>query len=486
MPQNLVDVSQFDAAVTVPVDGDVRNAASVQTGFQNVANRTRYISNLIANGLIQAQPVASIAALTALPAPTTNALAFVPFWGLYVFDTASTAAAMSNHVIVPASAPASGRWKNAEAPYVALGGAGGTVPQWQIPIPNAMNVMPIVKQLNAGPYTVTTLGAYTDSGVASDPITCLAGDVLEVEAWGSLRNDNVNGNMVQARIVGNNGVSNIALNGVVTLQPNMNANIAGQAPFYLSEVYTAAAATYTFKIQLFIPNLAGASGSLLGPIVWKTKQYRPLRTDRRASGFRFLRAQVAPLRIATARELRAHGSGAWRARHRQRRAGDARSVRALIGGRPSGAAASSARPSAGAGPRAERASAAYVVRCLDAGVAPDRRAALRVRAADTIAHVRAPDGQWSAGDARTVRASHASARTGASLAATRCPAGRSGSTRAASALRGATCTRRADTRAEPAPGRVTRLRPGRSARTRTRDLNARDADAAAGAGRSGA
>jgi len=280
MPLNLTDVNQFDAAVTVPVDGDVRNAASVQTGLQNLANRTRYISNLIANGIIQAQPVASLAALALLPPPTTNVLAFVPFWGLYTFDTASTSAALSNHIIVPSSGPASGRWKNAEAPYVALGGAGGATPQWQIPVPNALNVLPIVKQLAGGAYTVTTLGVYTDSGVASDPITCLAGDVLEVEAWGSLRNDNANGNLVQARIVGNNGTSNIALNSVVTLQPNTSTNVAAQAPFYLSEVYTAAAATYTFKIQLFIPNLAGASGSLLGPIVWKTKQYRPLRTNR--------------------------------------------------------------------------------------------------------------------------------------------------------------------------------------------------------------
>ncbi len=41
MPTNLTDVSTFTDPVAVPVDGDVRNAASVQTPFQALANRTR-------------------------------------------------------------------------------------------------------------------------------------------------------------------------------------------------------------------------------------------------------------------------------------------------------------------------------------------------------------------------------------------------------------------------------------------------------------
>ena len=40
MSKNLVDVSTYDAAITVPADADARNAASVETAFQSLANRS--------------------------------------------------------------------------------------------------------------------------------------------------------------------------------------------------------------------------------------------------------------------------------------------------------------------------------------------------------------------------------------------------------------------------------------------------------------
>lgn len=45
MPKNLTDTSAFTDPIVVPVDSDPRNSASVETGFQGLANRTRYLLN---------------------------------------------------------------------------------------------------------------------------------------------------------------------------------------------------------------------------------------------------------------------------------------------------------------------------------------------------------------------------------------------------------------------------------------------------------
>lgn len=45
MPQPITDVDAFTDPVSVPEDGDDRNAASVETSFQALANRTRNLKN---------------------------------------------------------------------------------------------------------------------------------------------------------------------------------------------------------------------------------------------------------------------------------------------------------------------------------------------------------------------------------------------------------------------------------------------------------
>jgi hypothetical protein len=49
MAHPLVEVDAFDASVTVPDDGDTENAASVETGFQSLANRTKNLDARIAD-----------------------------------------------------------------------------------------------------------------------------------------------------------------------------------------------------------------------------------------------------------------------------------------------------------------------------------------------------------------------------------------------------------------------------------------------------
>lgn len=47
MPHNLTDVDAFTSPVAVPSGGDERNAASVETPFQALANRTRYLKEIL-------------------------------------------------------------------------------------------------------------------------------------------------------------------------------------------------------------------------------------------------------------------------------------------------------------------------------------------------------------------------------------------------------------------------------------------------------
>lgn len=49
MSHALVETSTFDASVTVPDGGDARTAASVEVGFQALANRSKYLHDGVSN-----------------------------------------------------------------------------------------------------------------------------------------------------------------------------------------------------------------------------------------------------------------------------------------------------------------------------------------------------------------------------------------------------------------------------------------------------
>jgi hypothetical protein len=50
MPTPVTETSTFDATVDAPVSGDARTAASVRTPFGQLANRTKYLNDQLANG----------------------------------------------------------------------------------------------------------------------------------------------------------------------------------------------------------------------------------------------------------------------------------------------------------------------------------------------------------------------------------------------------------------------------------------------------
>lgn len=107
MPSNLTDVDSFDT-VSGPIGTDIRNAASVRSALQTLANRTRYLFNRI-------DALADIAALkaintTALP---NNYTKIVKGQGTYSLDTGSSATEFHPFVVTPTTGP--GRWISATA-----------------------------------------------------------------------------------------------------------------------------------------------------------------------------------------------------------------------------------------------------------------------------------------------------------------------------------------------------------------------------------
>ncbi len=108
MPQNLTDSDSFDT-VTGPSATDIRNAASVRTHLQTLANRTRYLFSRL---------LPYVADFTALKAIDTTGLAdgtvrLVKGQGMYTLDTASGAAEFLPFIVDPTTGP--GRWISATA-----------------------------------------------------------------------------------------------------------------------------------------------------------------------------------------------------------------------------------------------------------------------------------------------------------------------------------------------------------------------------------
>lgn len=282
MPTVLTDVNQFDATITVPVDGDVRNAASVQVAFQSYANRTRWLYNQLANGLIQAQPVASTGALAALTAPTTNALAYVAGLGLYTYDPTSTYAAMSTHIIVPASAPVAGRWFSPEAAYMALGGFGLNVLTWQIPVPlrNASVVpssnLPFAQFLDTTTHSVTPTGVYVDTGSVSPTVNLSAGDWIRVDVTGTITKA-ATANAAFLALATYDGTTTTNLVG--SYQGWVDGTNALSSGFHLCAVYQALVAipSFQYKLRAFAPgtDVVQVGAGAAYPTNWIVSAVRP-------------------------------------------------------------------------------------------------------------------------------------------------------------------------------------------------------------------
>ncbi len=100
MPSNLTDTSSFDT-VTGPVGADIRNAASVRSALQTLANRTRFLWD-------RGTALADIAALKAVTSPADGLIRKVKSRGTYVFDIGSAVSEALPYIVSPNAGP--GRW----------------------------------------------------------------------------------------------------------------------------------------------------------------------------------------------------------------------------------------------------------------------------------------------------------------------------------------------------------------------------------------
>lgn len=124
MPQNLTDSSTFTTPVVAPTGGDVRNAASVVTALQALANRTKYLNDALILGATKAKSYADAAALRAETAHGNGSIAVLnggSTGAVYIYDAASIRADDGALCIKPTDVGGgAGRWLH---PAVKLLGA---------------------------------------------------------------------------------------------------------------------------------------------------------------------------------------------------------------------------------------------------------------------------------------------------------------------------------------------------------------------------
>jgi len=197
MPKNLVgDTTNFPTQ-TAPLGGESRTSASVETPFQNAADRTAWIKARLdyidpsGNGARRLRNVESIAQLRALT-DLTSGVCIVDGIGLYVYRGASTATAREPFVITPTSVGGgAGRWEwealatlnvayglpqldaDARLPTSRLAAAGGGSKILGASVANGL--VDLYTSSAAGPYS-TTSTSYVTVGSIAVAFTMVAGD----------------------------------------------------------------------------------------------------------------------------------------------------------------------------------------------------------------------------------------------------------------------------------------------------------------------
>lgn len=117
MPKNLTDDPSIFPTQTSPLAGEPRTAGSVETPFQNAANRAAWLRDRLDNidptreGARRLRRFASIATLRASGDYPDKTIAQVDGVGIYQFDALSTATAAEPFVVTPtAVGVGAGRW----------------------------------------------------------------------------------------------------------------------------------------------------------------------------------------------------------------------------------------------------------------------------------------------------------------------------------------------------------------------------------------
>jgi len=261
MPQNITDVDAFTSPATSPADGDNRNASSVLTPFQTLANRTRFLYNILTStGVLKFRTVSGsvpLKALTGMADGDIAVISSVSTLGIYRFRLGSTLPADVARVGYNAN-DATGSWENVGvSSLIFLGGVSGTVVQWNpssVAVPNRIVGVTTLAETSPANRDVVATGGWDDLSVTvSTPVALVIGDLVLVEADGSITNTST-ATFAFARVASVD--PSLAVAAVAGSKREANISTAGNfVPVHCAGTFVAAAAGFhDFKIQVQGPS----------------------------------------------------------------------------------------------------------------------------------------------------------------------------------------------------------------------------------------
>lgn len=161
MPQNITDVDAFTAPIVAPADGDTRDAASVLTGFQGLANRAKYLyERVITDGVRKVRRFVDTTALKALTGQSHGDIAIVDtdtYLGLYIYDTTVSGADVNPWALKPNGFAdgTPGRWRHLFNSF-GITNSNPDLNRWAFKHQNHLAGLPEFTSLNSGsPVTLT-------------------------------------------------------------------------------------------------------------------------------------------------------------------------------------------------------------------------------------------------------------------------------------------------------------------------------------------
>lgn len=270
MSVNLTDVSTWEPSVEVPASGDARNAASVVAGFQDLANRTKFLKDKMSQGGSGVNRVQTAATKTILKNLSGMSVGDVcvllsDFPGcVYMYDTASWAHFTAEPYRVVSNV--SGYWYQCNVPEIALLGEGGAAYGSDPPSGSAFD--------SIGGTSWSTV-QHTSSNIAvswGDYPDWASGDILEAEAQVCVTSDTTYTGYLRLAVL-NGGVEVEVPGSVIPI----GTHIANTTPVHLSGRLVVAGG-YTacdVRLQAKTSNAAGTI-YLLEPTMIKARLYREM------------------------------------------------------------------------------------------------------------------------------------------------------------------------------------------------------------------
>lgn len=177
--------ASFTAAITLPDDGDAKNASSVNTPLEGLADQVAYLKNVTDVVGVNAIRNGTAIQMVAITAPPDGTVFNVLGIGMYTFKVGSIAA--NDSLLVIPSTDATGKWihalgfgANSNQGFVVVGAA--TAPGGRILaslVPNRLVALAFISSIpSAFTSSSSTPVDITGYGVS---LTCVAGDVLLID-----------------------------------------------------------------------------------------------------------------------------------------------------------------------------------------------------------------------------------------------------------------------------------------------------------------